>query len=305
MLKPNGGIGIMVYAKMGRHGVYNMQNMMKMLLQPSDPMPFNINLTKRILNNLPKSNPLRVDPWKWKKLMKTIWNTTGTNGLVDLFLPAQDVPMSVDDIYQLVADANMHLISFVHSSLYKLDSYIHDRRLQRFLHERLKTRQEEEMFVERFTGNHYQHFFYVRKKAKVWSWKNELDMIPIPLRFDSARLGKALRNSTFMPFKNNNLMLYFKLPQSIYNETDAIERVLKHIDGKLTIREIRRLSGLRFDDFEIVFDRMYNVLLDQGKLYLSRFPVEIEKLTKEEMELREVLYPNMPRNGYHCPVCYT
>ena len=303
MLKPNGGIGIMVYAKMGRHGVYNMQNMMKMLLQPSDPMPFNINLTKRILNNLPKSNPLRVDPWKWKKLMKTIWNTTGTNGLVDLFLPAQDVPMSVDDIYQLVADANMHLITFVHSSLYKLDSYIHDRRLQRFLHERLKTRQEEEMFVERFTGNHYQHFFYVRKKAKVWSWKNELDMIPIPLRFDSARLGKALRNSTFMPFKNNNLMLYFKLPQSIYNETDAIERVLKHIDGKLTIREIRRLSGLRFDDFEIVFDRMYTVLLDQGKLYLSRFPVEIEKLTTEEMELREVLYPNMPRNGYHCPVC--
>ena len=57
--------------------------------------------------------------------------------------------------------------SFVHSSLYKLDSYIHDRRLLKFLHERLKTRQKEEMFVERFTGNHYQHFFYVRKKAKV------------------------------------------------------------------------------------------------------------------------------------------
>ena len=301
VLKTNGGIGIMVYAPLGRAGIYNMQNMINMI-KDSSSTQYNINLTKRLLKNLPQSNPLRTDQWKWKSLMNTITNTTGISGLVDLFLPGHDIPMSVNDIYSMVHHAELHFNSFVHPALYQVKSFVHDKVLVQNIKQRLATRRQEEAFVEMLSGNHYQHYFYVTNNPEhtEFSWREHLNYRPIPCRFDGKLLGLALRNLTYFPWKSNNLDLFFRLPTSMYDESDAVQRVLKHIDGKNTIHEIKKLSQLKIEDFDHLFGEMFDILNSQGKLYLSKYPVVMaENFSDIEMMLRQAVYPNMPRNGYH------
>ena len=320
-LKPDGGIGIMVYAPIGRAGIINMQSMMQLLSRTTDAaaersihhhsnhsdhhhhdhdMPSNINLTKSILRYLPATNPLKIDTWRWSKLSQTLYNTTKESGLVDLFLPAHDVPMTVNDVYQLVQQSHMHLESFIHSALYKLETYIHDPVLLHTLHQRLPTRQAREHFVEMLSGNMFHHFFFATKQratqqkaARTWK-EYGVHMIPIPVRFNGKRLGRALQNLTFYPWKNNNLDLYFRLPHH-----GAVQNVLALMDGKRSIRMIQQECGLAGEDFERVFGRLYEILNSQGKLFLSLFPATFEELSQDELQTREALYPGVPQNGWH------
>ena len=316
LLKNDGAIGVMVYAPIGRHGIYNMQSMMQQLLDDKEKTmtatQYHLNLTRRMLKNLPETNPLKQDSWRWKKLKSSIDHATRDSSLVDLFLPAHDLPMYVDDVYKLARSAGMHLHKFVHSAQYKLKTYVHDKILLKGLKYRLKTKRQEEMFVEKWTGNIFHHFFYIVKGSysaakplkTTFSWSTDLDMIPIPLRFDGEKLSRALKNLSYFPWNIHNLQVYFRLPTSIYGESDAIENVLKFIDGQRTIRVIRELSGLKEEDFAHVFGSMYEILEGQGKLFLSKHPVVgLENLTAEERETRETLYPGLPRNGYHYYDC--
>ena len=129
--------------------------------------------------------------------------------------------------------------------------------------------------MEKWTGNMFHPFFYVVKgtyyAAKPlktpFSWSKDLDMIPIPHRFDGKKLSKALKNLSYIPWNIHNLNVFFKLPTSIYEESDAIESVLKLIDGQRSIRVIRELSRLEAEDFAVVFGGMYKILVGQGKIF--------------------------------------
>jgi hypothetical protein len=231
---------------------------------------------------LPRTNPLRLDSWRWKKLQRTIYNTTKDSGLVDLFMPAHDVPMTV---------------------LYKLSTYVHDPILLKQLQDILATRSEEESFVELFSGNMFHHFFYVTKTSnpisKQHTWTDDKKLIPIPVRFHGPSLSTALRNLTFYPWKNNNLDLFFRLPRC---EGDALLKILTFIDGKNSVETIEE-KVQSSTDFDFCFNSLVDLLNGMGKLFMSKIPAQFEELSVDERAVRTALYPNLPRNAWHYFKC--
>jgi SAM-dependent methyltransferase len=305
-LNPNGGIGIMVYAPIGRAGVINFQNTVKLLInntQFASDQDEQLILTKSLLKFLPRTNPLRLDSWRWKKLQRTIYNTTKDSGLVDLFMPAHDVPMTVQDVHDFVEASNMNVQTFVHSALYKLSTYVHDPILLKQLQDILATRSEEESFVELFSGNMFHHFFYVTKTSnpisKQPTWTDDKKLIPIPVRFHGPSLSTALRNLTFYPWKNNNLDLFFRLPRC---EGDALLKILTFIDGKNSVETIEE-KVQSSTDFDFCFNSLVDLLNGMGKLFMSKIPAQFEELSVDERAVRTALYPNLPRNAWHYFKC--
>jgi SAM-dependent methyltransferase len=337
-LKENGGIGIMVYAKIGRAGIINFQSIMKLVLNNdptrhsnSDFLPSsdesgeeneldegneneNICLAKSLLKVLPSTNQLKLNKWRWNKLKNTIYNNTKNSGIVDLFMPAHDVPMNIDDVYQLVLNSGMKIQSFLHPSLYQLKSYIHDIPLLNKLLKRLNTKQKEEKFIEMFSGNMFHHFFFVTKignnKKKIVNWKKNEHLIPIPLKFNGTELGLALYNLKYYPWNYNNFNFFFKLPKLNHNESsikngtkenNPIYNILKLITGQNTIKFIRDHCSLNINEFNFIFQSLYNILNGQGKLYLSMHPVTFEENDVSEglSKIRNVLYPHVAKNSWH------
>ncbi|MEL0111260.1 MAG: hypothetical protein VW835_05965 [Rickettsiales bacterium] len=82
-LAPDGGMGIMLYAPLGRMGVYNAQAMLRMVVGDA-PDPERIDIAKRLLGDLPETNWLRRNPHVRDHLDQ------GDAGIYDLLLERRD-----------------------------------------------------------------------------------------------------------------------------------------------------------------------------------------------------------------------
>lgn len=108
VLKEGGAIGLMVYATVGRTGVYQMQALMRMVNQtpedPADDAPRKIAQTRDLLGSLPASN--------WFKRGENLHHdhNIGDAGIYDLLLHSQDRSYSVGELFDWLQTENgMHL----------------------------------------------------------------------------------------------------------------------------------------------------------------------------------------------------
>jgi len=105
VLKPDGAIALMLYAKAGRTGVYQMQELLRMVNDGESDLARKIANTRQILDSLPASN--------WFRRAEDLYNDhrQGDAGLVDLLLHPQDRAYSVDELFDWLArdaDGNGH-----------------------------------------------------------------------------------------------------------------------------------------------------------------------------------------------------
>jgi SAM-dependent methyltransferase len=104
VLAEDGVMGLMVYAKYGRTGVYQVQSLMKLVNDPSLPRNTRIANTRQILGALPKS--------AWFKRGEDLYNDhrQGDAGLFDLLLHSRDRAYSVAELYEWLVDGHgLHL----------------------------------------------------------------------------------------------------------------------------------------------------------------------------------------------------
>jgi len=117
VLAPEGGIGMMLYGKHGRQGVYQAQAMAKMLRSATPGMssqgPAMVALTKSLIEELPASNHLVAS-----KLHDGDLRMGGHAGLVDLILHPQDQAYTVGELNTLVQSAGFRINSFALPSKY-------------------------------------------------------------------------------------------------------------------------------------------------------------------------------------------
>ncbi|MEP6971540.1 MAG: class I SAM-dependent methyltransferase, partial [Betaproteobacteria bacterium] len=94
VLKPDGAIGLMVYASAGRTGVYQMQALMRMVNGAELDGQRKIANTRDLLASLPQSN------W-FKRAEADLYHDHKQDdaGLYDLLLHSQDRAYSVDDLF--------------------------------------------------------------------------------------------------------------------------------------------------------------------------------------------------------------
>ena len=115
-LKPDGGLGGMVYAPYGRTGVYPLQKAFHTLFA-DDTASTKISLSRQILNALPETN--------WFNRNEHLGDhETGDAGLYDLLLHSQDTPFTVEQLHISLEAAGLSLVSFIEPILYDPAQYL-------------------------------------------------------------------------------------------------------------------------------------------------------------------------------------
>ena len=173
-LTEKGGMCLMVYAKYGRTGVYQIQELMRMVNKNTASLQEEVKNGWSIMKGLPASN------WyvRGKALISDI-HTMGDIGLYDLFLHKQDRCYSIPELYDFVNKADLNFVDFVDSRsrmLLRLENFITDQELLTELKNRSVI--EQQAICEIITGQIIKHGFFVsNQKSSIASFDN-LDNVP-------------------------------------------------------------------------------------------------------------------------------
>ncbi len=158
LLKPNGIMSIMLYAKYGRTAVYQIQELMRIIAGDNDDLNAKVNLTKVVVEELPESNA-----WEFSKEFITDFHHGGDAGVVDLFLHSQDRAYTVDELYELIQNSELNLVDFIMPHRYELlpEGYGIKGELLDLIKSYPKQRQQ--AIIELYSGGIFKHACYLSK----------------------------------------------------------------------------------------------------------------------------------------------
>jgi SAM-dependent methyltransferase len=174
VLKPIGGMGILLYGKYGRTGVYQLQKLMRLINGQDGSMEEKVATTRMVLAQMPESN------WfKHNERYLSDHRKLGDSGLYDLLLHEQDVAFSVDEVYRLLGSAGLHLTEFCDVKLrlaYQPAQYVRNAELaQKISRLDLVTQQSvAELMVGLFT----KHVFYLSNRPDARAKPGALTDVP-------------------------------------------------------------------------------------------------------------------------------
>jgi SAM-dependent methyltransferase len=116
MLKPGGGMGIMVYGQYGRTGIYDVQRMARMLHPPDIfSEEERVSSLQALLRSLPRTNRLKRNGL-WQGVQSEVSDDAGA---YDLFLHSQDRAYTVQELYQWVEEeCGLKIVGFNHEGFY-------------------------------------------------------------------------------------------------------------------------------------------------------------------------------------------
>lgn len=194
VLKPEGAIGIMVYAQYGRTAVYQTQTLLRKIVGGM-PLGRQLELGKKLLSKLPETN------WQQRSADLHIdHHELGDAGFADLFLNSCDRAFTVPEIYDWLSSAELYFTAYASNRLhYKPEMYISDAQILEAI--KHKTQREQETIAELISGAMIKHTFYAGLEPKKPA-KLEPGMVPIlPAEIDSAALSKRLKGMKIGQFE--------------------------------------------------------------------------------------------------------
>jgi SAM-dependent methyltransferase len=260
-LAPAGGMGLMVYAPLGRTGVYPTQAMLRSLGEGL-PLAERIGLARRLLAALPATNWLKRNPFLGD-------HKRSDAELVDLLLHARDRAYSVSEVAALVAGAGLRLVSFIEPARYDPATYLKDPVLLKRLQGLAPLARAG--VAEDLAGNIKKHVVYVVKgsnEADTVARADSAAAVPVTREIPGPELARALARGPAIKAELDGLALSFALPR-------LAAPMLARVDGRASLGDIHaalqaRDSGLDWDTFKAQFDRLYAVLNGLNHLLLRR-----------------------------------
>lgn len=174
VLKPGGGMGLMVYGKYGRTGVYQMQQLMRLVNRNETDLAGKIDNTRRMLTQLPSSNWFRHN-----ESFLSDHKKLGDAGLVDLLLHEQDVAYGINELHALLKRVGLHFVEFSDVKMrlsYNPDLYVRDPvLLEKIAKLDNLTRQS---IAELFIGLFMKHDVYVSSQPDAQAQLGSLSHVP-------------------------------------------------------------------------------------------------------------------------------
>jgi SAM-dependent methyltransferase len=264
VLKDTGALGIMVYAKYGRTGVYQMQTLMR-LVDPETPGTTRepkrrIAVAREVLACLPATNwfkrgeELITDPREF-----------GDTGIYDVFLHARDRAYTVGELYEWIHDQHRLYITMTPCAAYLPEMVIGPER-PRFL-ERVREfplRRQYEI-AELLTGRMIMHTFYATRMPGTAAPYGDADCVPFFFHDSTAAdLAASVKRNPGQLLMVNHPEI--GVPVSV-NPGRFGGHVLNHVDGQRSFgeifqrvragREVRNTAltdGGLFEDFRSLFE---------------------------------------------------
>lgn len=125
-LAPGGGLGLMVYGRHGRSGVYEMQALLRAVAGGGTGAPKErVAIGRRLLAELPASNLLRRNP----QIQDHV--DGGDAGFFDLLLHPRDRAYDVPELARLIAGAGLAIAAFIEPMRYDPATYVRHPELRR------------------------------------------------------------------------------------------------------------------------------------------------------------------------------
>ena len=264
-LAPDGGMGLMLYAPLGRTGVYHAQAMLGMIGEHAKPAE-KVALARQLLAQLPPTNWLKRNPFVSDHA------TQGDAGLYDLLLHSRDRAYTVMEVADLVAQAELRLVTFVDPVRYDPALYLKDADLIQRIH--ALPALQRCAFAELLCGNMRVHVFYVVRaddgRTTVASPETQ-DMVPVLRGFDGRAAAREFAAGKAMSIEIDGLKLSIGLPR-------IASAVLARIDGQRSLGDIHReLAGStdpapNWAEFRERFTEIYTTLNGLGRMFLRHSP---------------------------------
>jgi len=226
---------LLLYAKYGRTGVYQLQDLMRLVNAGEANLADKIDNTRRMLIDLPESNWFRMSE-KYLSDHKRL----GDSGLVDLLLHEQDVAFSIDEIYALVEQANLNLVEFCDARArmtYRPEVFVRDPVLrEKISRADIKSQQR---IGELIGGMITKHVFYL--SARVDSQASLGDIEDVPFFFPQRlyrglgpQLAKAMRGRPNAPVAMRHESGF----ELSFEASPELAAILDAIDGQRSWREV-------------------------------------------------------------------
>lgn len=225
VLKPSGGMGLMVYGEYGRRGVYEIQEALRAFAPATLPDAERIARTKRLLGRLPKTNWLRRNPFVQDH------QTGGDAGIYDLLLHARDRAYRVAEFAAMVEGAGLEITRFITPAAYEPATYLNDPLLLNQTNSLPLT--ERAAVAEALAGNLRKHVVYAAPLARAQdavAQPENLDLIPKLHRQQPKPLSEALRKGR-LQVNMDGLDATFPAPP-------RAAAVTARFDGHRTLNEI-------------------------------------------------------------------
>ena len=266
VLAPDGGIGVMVYGALGRIGIYHVQEMMGALAPPDGgDDKARVALTRRLVDNLPPT------AWLNRNGQVRDHKEGGDPGLYDLFLHARDRAYRVPQVADLVASANLRLVTFIEPYRYDPLVLVRDPQLKKALAGFDAI--ERAVFAELYLGNQKQHVFYaVRAENSMTPPRPDTpDKVPTLIIVTPEEAARQMPTGGKITVAMEGHKLEMQVP--------ALSRAIVALcDGQRDLAAIHgaiqgKRADLDYDAFQRQFDQFYGVMNAINRMVL-RLPTD-------------------------------
>ncbi len=258
VLKDDGGMGLMVYGKYGREGVYEMQSLLRDLSQNCDSLAEKVMLTRRLLEKVPASNSFHRNPF-------VIDHKASDAELVDLLLHSCDRAYTVPEIEDLVSSAKLNIASFIEPVRYQLETYLKDTKLQQAAAGLGKMQRA--AVAEKLASNIKLHVFYVtRQQETVADLSSLKTVVPVLREMDPDQLSASLKKTPILKSNLDGVAINLPLPR-------LASAIAKRCDGQKNLidiySELKELDArLEWDTFVQQFEVFFRAFNSLNHLFL-------------------------------------
>lgn len=228
-----GGMGLMVYGALGRRGVYDVQEAMKVLADGRDDGA-RLDMVQRLLDGLPQSHWLRRNPFVGDHFQG------GAAGLYDLLLHPRDRAYTIPQLLAFIEAGGARAVALIAPGQYDPRHYLRDPDLQ----ERAAALSEGERWAlaERLSGALTKHIVYVVSASRsdqpvARLTENWREMVPVFRDMDHRAVARGI--------KPGGELKADLAPGQPYRATlpDLAPEIAIRVDGKTALGEI--FEGLR------------------------------------------------------------
>lgn len=254
-LAEDGGMGLMVYATLGRTGVYPVQNALRTLTE-GENVSSQVKLAKNLLKDLPESN------WLNKNKVLGDHKMGEDAALFDLLLHPRDRSYLVPEVLELLTGAGMELVSFIEPVRYEPEIYLKDENLRkraRKLESGLRA-----ALAENLSGTIKTHTFYARKLHGTAPGEARFDpeMTPILKDNNADILSRTLAARSV-------LTVHFDTDPVTLDIPEGAADFVRYINNHRSLREIQSEMSMTWPNFRAAFAPIYKMLLGLNLLWLK------------------------------------
>jgi SAM-dependent methyltransferase len=251
-LAPDGGIGLMVYAPLGRSGVYPLQEAFGALTEGMEPKA-RLGAARGIFARLPKGHPFRCNPHLSD-------HEQGDAGFYDLLLHSQDRPFLIGEVLAALEVAGLDYAGSPQAGLYDLGSVMPEGAVVPVGLD-MAARMT---LAEKLNGTIRTHIVYARPKGSaVKAAGKDPASVPQLKGVSGADIARQVEKHGGLTITQNQEKQTFAIAR-------ATVPILRLIDGRRTVQQIAAGAGFDLLGFNAVWRPVERVLTGAGILLYSR-----------------------------------